>query len=71
MQLAFYYAINSFISWELMPYVYGKIRVLKITKSAKIRVQNLREPRKEIREFWLLEGSVSLNPLRQKEKFTP
>jgi hypothetical protein len=41
-----------------MSNVYGKIRVLKMTKSAKIRVKNLGEPYKKIREFWLLEGSV-------------
>jgi hypothetical protein len=50
-----------------MPIVYGKIRVLKMTKSAKARAENLGEPCEEIREFWPLEGSVSLNPLRKKE----
>ncbi len=39
-----FYAINSFISWELMPIVYGKIRVLNMTKSAKTRTENLGEP---------------------------
>jgi hypothetical protein len=63
----FIYAINLFISWELIPIVYGKIRVLNMTKSAKTRVENLGEPCEEIREFWSLEGSVSLNPLRKKE----
>ncbi len=35
------YAINLFISWELMPIDYGKIRVLNMTKSAKKRAENL------------------------------
>ncbi len=35
------YAINLFISWELMPIDYGKIRVLNVTKSAKKRAENL------------------------------
>jgi hypothetical protein len=38
-----------------------------MAKSAKLRVGNLGEPCTEIREFWLHEGSVSLNPLRRKE----
>jgi hypothetical protein len=50
-----------------MPIVYGKIRVLNMAKSAKTRAENLGEPCEEIREFWSLEGSVSLNPLRKKE----
>ncbi len=40
-RLICYYAINLFISWELMPIDYGKIRVLNVTKSAKRRAENL------------------------------
>jgi hypothetical protein len=40
-QVCFSYAINLFISWELMPIDYGKIRVLNMTKSAKKRAENL------------------------------
>jgi hypothetical protein len=36
-QVCFSYAINLFISWELIPIDYGKIRVLNMTKSAKTR----------------------------------
>jgi hypothetical protein len=39
-----------------------------MTKSAKLSVENLGEPYKEICEFLQLEGSVSLNPLRKKNR---
>jgi hypothetical protein len=42
-QVCFSYAINLFISWELIPIDYGKIRVLNMTKSAKTRAENLGE----------------------------
>ncbi len=41
-----------------------------MTKSTKLRVGNQGEPWKEIREFWLLEDSVSLNPHRKQQNWT-